>query len=112
MSTHFIYTGSIEEGIKVASSPLEYDVMVILTGGDFISFEETRPCYAKLYSNATDTCGFHTKIINQSIKSLMTNKTINHMTNTLSQSHSQMKKLTKVNGDYHSHTRKKSSLTR
>ena len=74
--TQFIYTGSIEEGIKVASSHLEFDVMVILKGGDFISFEKTRPCYAKLYSNAPDTFGFHTKIMNQSTKSLMTNKTI------------------------------------
>ena len=75
----FIYTGSIVEGIKVASSPMEFDVMVILTGGEFITFKETRPCYSKLYSNApppSDAFRFHTKIMNQSTKSMMTDKTI------------------------------------
>ena len=77
--THFIYTGSIVEGIKVASSPMEFDVMVILKGGEFISSEETKPCYSKLYTSVpskSDAFTYHKQIMNQSDKSLQTDLTI------------------------------------
>ena len=45
----FEYTGSAYEGIKVPSSSMEFDVMVVLSGGENLDAREVRPCYYELY---------------------------------------------------------------
>ena len=69
----------VADDIKVASSPLEFDVAVVLENDNFISAEETGYRYLKLYTNApsgSDAFKLHVKIMNQKTKTLLTDKTI------------------------------------
>ena len=91
VALRFEYTGSTYEGIKVPSTDVEFDVMVVLSGGKYVTEEELLPCYSKLYCDSSVES--LSKIKDPYSKYLLPNKSDNYFFSMLQKAINQHKHL-------------------